>query len=347
MLRNTGIVIIGQNEGERLRRCIRSVAGRAAVAVYVDSGSTDGSAWLARSVGCEVVELDPAAPFTAARGRNAGLARLRELHPGLEFVQFIDGDCELHPDWLDRAAREFAARPDVAIVCGHLHERSPDVSIYNRLCELEWKGSVGEIDWCGGIFMARADAVRAAGAFNASMIGGEEPELCLRLRRAGWQIVRVDAPMAVHDAAMTRLGQWLARAVRAGRAYAASASLHGNAADRGWSRQIASNLTWGLALPLMAAISLAASFLLPAAALGAAVIAAGYAALFARICRYRIRLGDRSAHAALYALFCIISKLPQCWGMWLHWNDQRRAHGGDELPAVIVGRVPVETGSRL
>ena len=347
MLRNPGIVIIGRNEGERLRRCIRSVAGRVAVAVYVDSGSTDGSARLARSMGCDVVELDPAIQFTAARGRNAGLARLRELHPGLEFVQFIDGDCELHPDWLDRAERELSVRHDAAIVCGLLRERSPDASIYNRLCELEWKGSVGEIDWCGGIFMARADAIRADGAFNASLIGGEEPELCLRLRRAGWRIVRVDAPMAVHDAAMTGFGQWLARAVRAGRAYAASTSLHGNAAGRGWSRQIASNIVWGLALPLMAGISLAASLLLPAAALGAAVIAAGYAALFARICRYRIRLGDRSAHAALYALFCIISKLPQCWGMWLHWNDQRRARGAEEMPATGAGRVPVETGSRL
>jgi len=347
MLRNTGIVIIGQNEGERLRRCIQSVAGRAAVVVYADSGSTDGSARVARSLGCEVVELDRAMPFTAARGRNAGLARLIELQPGIEFVQFIDGDCELQPDWLEHGDRELAARPDLAIVCGQLRERSPEASIYNRLCELEWKGSIGEIDWCGGIFMARVRAIREVGAFNASMIAGEEPELCLRLRRAGWRVVRVDAPMATHDAAMMRLRQWLARAARAGRAYAASASLHGSAGDRGWSRQVASNVVWGLALPTAAAASLAASFLLPAAGGGAAIIVTGYAALFARMCRHRTRLGDRPRHAALYALFCIVSKLPQCCGMWVHWRDQRRANGGEVVPPEAAENVLVETGSRL
>ena len=345
MLRNTGIVIIGRNEGERLRRCIRSVAGRGAAIVYADSGSSDGSARLARSMGCEVVELDETAPFTAARGRNAGFARLCELQPGVELVQFIDGDCELQPDWLERGERESIAFPDAAIVCGGLRERSPDASIYNLLCELEWKGSIGEIDWCGGIFMARAAAIREAGGFNASLIAGEEPELCLRLRRAGWRIVRVAAPMAVHDATMASLRQWLARAVRAGEAYASGVSLHGVTGDRGSFRQIASNVAWGLALPLVAGAALAGGLLRPAAAAGAAIIAAAYAALFARICRHRARLGDRFAHAALYALFCIISKPPQCWGMWLHWRGRRRGVGGECPPSLAEDHVPIATGS--
>ena len=90
-----GIVAIGRNEGERLRLCLESVVGRGHTIVYVDSGSSDGSVGLARSKGVEVVELDLALPFTAARGRNEGFARLEAINPGVRFVQFVDGDCEM------------------------------------------------------------------------------------------------------------------------------------------------------------------------------------------------------------------------------------------------------------
>src|SRR5438128_11766742 len=83
------VVVIGRNEGERLRRCLQSLGDRRSAAVYVDSGSTDGSAALAKSIGVEVVELDSSRPFTAARGRNAGFDRALELHPHAEFVQFV------------------------------------------------------------------------------------------------------------------------------------------------------------------------------------------------------------------------------------------------------------------
>ena len=96
-----GIVVIGRNEGDRLRLCLDSVVGRGLPVVYVDSGSTDGSPELARSRNVEVVELDPAAPFTAARARNAGLDRLAVIIPGVRYVQFIDGDCTILDPWLE------------------------------------------------------------------------------------------------------------------------------------------------------------------------------------------------------------------------------------------------------
>src|SRR3954469_12450980 len=94
-----GLVIIGRNEGERLRRCLASALGYAAHAVYVDSGSTDGSVALARSMNVDVVELDTTIPFTAARARNAGVERLLRLAPDTSYVQFVDGDCEMNPAW--------------------------------------------------------------------------------------------------------------------------------------------------------------------------------------------------------------------------------------------------------
>ena len=40
--RSFGVVAIGRNEGERLKRCLKSVS-HAAQVIYVHSGSTDGS----------------------------------------------------------------------------------------------------------------------------------------------------------------------------------------------------------------------------------------------------------------------------------------------------------------
>ena len=87
-----GVVVIGRNEGERLRKCLSSVRCETALIVYVDSGSTDDSRAMARGAGCEVVVLDMKTPFTAARSRNVGYDRLRQLVSDLRYVQFIDGD---------------------------------------------------------------------------------------------------------------------------------------------------------------------------------------------------------------------------------------------------------------
>lgn len=211
-----GVIAIGRNEGERLRRCIESVVGKGPSVVYVDSGSTDGSVNLARSLGAQVVELDMSLPFSAARARNAGFEQLTHSDPNARYVQFVDGDCELVSGWIDRATTELNARPEVAVVCGRRRERAPEASVYNRLADLEWDTPIGETQSCGGDSMMRLDAFRTAGGFDSSVAAGEEPELCQRLRRAGWKILRIDAEMTLHDSAMLHFSQWWRRAVRSG-----------------------------------------------------------------------------------------------------------------------------------
>ena len=159
-----GIVAIGRNEGERLRRCLESVVGRGHAVVYVDSGSTDGSVERARSFGAEVVELDLSVPFTAARARNAGFARLEQVAPDVALVQFVDGDCEVAPGWLDLARAMLDERPDVAVVAGRRRERHRDDTPYNRLADLEWDTPIGEAAACGGDAMIRVKAFRRPAA---------------------------------------------------------------------------------------------------------------------------------------------------------------------------------------
>lgn len=244
------VVAIGRNEGERLAKCLDSVVGGASLVVYVDSGSTDGSVSLARSTGIEVVELDTRIPITAAKARNEGFKRLRELAPDLSHVQFVDGDCEVVSGWFENGIRFLDEHGDVAIVCGRLRERDPNLSIYNMLCEIEWDTPVGDAKACGGNAMVRVSAFEKVGGYRSDMIAGEEPELCVRLRAMGWRISRLDKEMAVHDAAIASFSQWWKRMVRGGYAFAHGAQLHGASPERFCVRESLSAWIWGLGVPV-------------------------------------------------------------------------------------------------
>jgi GT2 family glycosyltransferase len=292
-------VVIGRNEGARLAACLESVAAQAGRVAYVDSGSTDGSPAMAHAWGAEVVALDPSVPFTAARARNAGVDRLSEgvLPP---FVQFVDGDCTLEPGWIAEARAALEREPDLAIVCGRRRERHPEASLWNRLVDREWDRPPGETRACGGDFLVRTDAFRQVGGFDGRLIAGEEPELCVRLRRAGWRIRRLDAPMTRHDAAMTRFGQWWRRARRAGYAYALGAALHGRPPERHYVPELRRAVVWGVALPLLS--------------MTLAVIVSRWALLLlmvypAQIARLAVRDGD-----VAFAAFTVLAKLPEALG---------------------------------
>nr|WP_259650622.1 glycosyltransferase [Roseobacter sp. OBYS 0001] len=243
-------VIIGRNEGERLVACLASLDQRFARVIYVDSGSMDGSIAAARRAGAEVVSLDTDRPFTAARARNSGIDALKSgAVPS--FVQFLDGDCILDPDWVDAALAFLSQNPMVAVVCGRRRERFPENSVYNRLCDAEWNTPVGEARACGGDALMRWDALMAVGGYNPTLIAGEEPEMCLRMRRLGWKIWRLDTEMTLHDAAMLRFGQFWQRARRGGYAYAQGAAMYGQAPERHDIAEVRRTVLWAVVIPLV------------------------------------------------------------------------------------------------
>ncbi len=214
-LADVGVVVIGRDEGERLIRCLDSLAGKGAMRVYVDSGSSDGSVTAARERGVTVVELDPSIRFTASRARNAGIDAL-PADGSVQYVQFVDGDCQMAPHWLVAARSFLEEHPDVVGVGGHLAEQFPERSIYNRLCAIEWNTPVGEVRALGGMAMYCLADVRAIGCFDPDILAGEEPEMCLRLRRQGKTLMRLDVPMALHDADLRSFGAWWRRMRRGG-----------------------------------------------------------------------------------------------------------------------------------
>lgn len=324
-----GVVVIGRNEGERLQRCLRSLVDQGAgPIVYVDSGSVDDSVAFSQSLGVIVVNLDTTIPFTMARGRNAGFDELSRRYPTLRWVQFVDGDCEVRPDWIARAREALSERPDVAAVCGRRRERYPEASIYNRLADMEWNAPTGEVEECGGDVLFRSPVFLEVGGFNPKMIAGEEPELCVRVRGQGYKILRIDAEMTLHDAAITRFSQWWTRAVRGGHSYAEGMALHGKGFSRHNVRRTLSALTYGLALPgvwcgtlLFAAGGIGFG---PARAVVLLLVPAAYLRAAYGAYRQRRRQGDPARFAALYAGFCMLGKVPETVGILTYWSNRLR-----------------------
>jgi GT2 family glycosyltransferase len=316
---NVAIVAIGRNEGDRLKSCLRAAMGSARTVVYVDSGSQDGSADYARSVGWRVVELDPVRPFSAARARNEGFACVMEHDPDVAFVQFVDGDCDLVEGWLERGTAVLSQRGNVGLACGHVREMHPEATVYNKLCDLEWQRTPGEIGACGGIFMVRAEAFRAVDGFRADVIAAEDDEFCVRLRRLGWKILLVDAAMARHDAAMTRFSEWWRRARRSGHAYAQVAALHGKSEERYFVRDCRRIWLWGLVLPAVALCLAPFTY-----GLSLPVLLSIYALQFARIYRGGRKRGWQAGDASTYAFFTVIAKFPALAGLLAyHWQCGR------------------------
>ena len=304
-----GLVAIGRNEGDRLRQCLQSVVGNVARMVYVDSGSTDGSVEMARSLGVEVVELNLSIPFTAARARNAGLTRLIELAPNIQYVQFVDGDCEIVPSWLSHAQQVLDAHPEVVVACGRRRERFPNASIYNRLCDIEWDTPIGDAKACGGDALMRISALQAVGGYNPNLIAGEEPELCVRLRQDCGKILRINHEMTLHDAQMTRFDQWWKRSVRSGHAFAEGAWLHGAPPEKHWVKETRSIKIWGIGVPL---VILSTAWLTQGLSL---VLLGGYGLMAYRVYQYARRSGYSQPDARLFALSCTLAKFPQAQGL--------------------------------
>jgi len=285
-----GIVVIGRNEGDRLKACLHSIPILDRT-VYVDSGSTDGSVAFARSLGVAVVELDPARPFSAARARNEGLDALLDRDPALRFVEMVDGDCAVAPGWLAAGYAALAADDRLAAVFGRRRERFPDRSLYNRLCDIEWDVPPGEARFIGGDAMLRVDAMRAAGGYAASLIAGEDPDLGFRLRQAGWRLACLPVEMTQHDAAILRFGQWWRRMARGGFAYAALVDRHGASADPEWRRATRRIGFWAGVLPALFITALVVAFWFPPALLAAMMFAALYPVQIARMTRREVNAG--------------------------------------------------------
>lgn len=307
-----GVVVIGRNEGERLRRCLQSLL-HVPTRVYVDSGSSDGSQAAARALGFELVELDTKINFTAARARNAGFETLLRHNQSLEYVQFVDGDCEVEPDWIEEGLADF--RDSTACVFGRRQERRPRRNIFHKACDIEWQVPAGQVNSCGGDALFRVSALQAVGGYNPAMIAGEEPEMCLRLRGKGWQILSNAKPMTWHDVDISRWSQWWRRCERTGFGFSALVELHGDDGDQAWRRLINSAVAWsGVIASLILLLIISAATANPLSLLLLVGLASLLGAAMVRTAvRFRLRF-ESLRQALAWSGLLYVSKLAQAQG---------------------------------
>lgn len=258
------VVVIGRNEGPRLRRCIESVLAMEPIAggfeiIYVDSGSTDNSLAVAAGFGAKVLTLGSDRP-TAARARNKGWRAA-----SAPWVLFLDGDTILDPSFPGKAI-EAAQDETIGAVSGHRREIYPHASVFQRVLDLDWISPDGPSEFCGGDALMRRSALETAGGFDDDLIAGEEPELCARLRTRGYVVLHIDAPMTLHDLAIKHWAQYWRRACRTGYAYAQMAWRTRGQEIRLWTRESAHNKSRAPILILGICALLTGSFVSPPAA---------------------------------------------------------------------------------
>jgi len=318
-----GCVVIGRNEGDRLGAALRSVRAAGLRCVYADSASSDDSVAIARPLADLVVELDPATPLSAARGRNEGFAALTRQWPALDYVLFLDGDCLLFPEFPTAGAATMDARPEVAIVVGTLVEKPTRQSIYTRLAALEWFSETGDIrDFgnLGGIMLVRAADFRSVGGFDPHMIAGEDSEFGVRQALAGRVVTKIDCPMAEHDACITSFRQWWQRSIRAGHALAQRYMKHGRSPVHDCRREFYRTLFWGLAVPLAAIVP---AWWTQGLSL---ILLLGYPLSFAKVAIAGRRRGFSLSDALLEARFSLYHKAANMIGLATYfWRRSKGA----------------------
>ncbi len=302
-----GIVVIGRNEGKRLPFCFESMDHLGCHKVYVDSGSIDNSVSIAALNNIYVVELDRSKAFSAARARNEGFDALLQLNPNIKFVHFIDGDCELDRNWLPEALQAFKHNSKIAVVCGRLREKFRNTSVYMRLCDMDWYRPPGRVDSCGGIATFRRTVFEDNDGFNSSLIAGEEPELCSRIRSSELEILCLNVEMGTHDSGMVSFSQWWTRCVKVGFGYMSGSNWGG------WKKQYKSSVFWGLLLPLFILMTLTSTSFL------SLLLLALYPVQIYRV--FKGVKGDNLSKrdCFVYAFYCILSKFPESQGLLLFY----------------------------
>jgi len=214
-------------------------------------------------------------------------------------------------------------------IYGDRREMRTADSIYNAIFDMDWNAASSEgSNWSiyfGGDALVRRAALASVGGYNESLIAGEEPDMCRRMRGLGNRILHIDVPMTLHDLAMYTIEQYWRRSVRTGYAYAEISSMYANTNDPLWSAESRSNATrgvfWTCGPAFAVLLSLLMWSLLPIALFLLAALA-----LFARTAM-KVRSRTDSLKLLLaYSIHSHLQQVPIFFGQ-LRYRRQRQRGG--------------------
>lgn len=287
--------------------------------LYVAEHADDIDAQAAAEAGADIVEFAGVA-LSPGRARNAGYRQIKKSLPELRYVQFVEPGVVLAPGWLETAVKFMERRPEVAVIEGAFVGGEG--------------GPPGEVQTSGSTMLVRAEAFEAAGGYRGDLSVNETDDLCIRLRRRGAHVWRLDAPMAQRVQPAPGASGWWGRASRDGYRYAHGARLHGAPPERLYVGEHLRTLIWGAALPFAvvsgAVVAGVAAQLMTRgpnpALLAGAVLAAGAAIYLARILYAAVRAGKRR-NRLVYAVSATLAHVPEVFGAWRFYasGDGKRA----------------------
>jgi GT2 family glycosyltransferase len=196
------VVVPVRDGGEAFARCLGGLARsrcRDFELIVVDDGSADGSARRAAAAGAAVLSTPGAAGPAAARNLGAAAARG-------EWLLFLDADCELHADAVERLGAAIDADPGLDAVFGAYDDRPAAPGVVSRFRNLlhAWThrrhAGPAETFWagCGAV---RREVFLAAGGFDAARYPRssiEDVELGFRLSAAGQRILLAPEVQVTH-----------------------------------------------------------------------------------------------------------------------------------------------------
>lgn len=208
------VILISKNQAWNIGRLIESVLretqGLASREILlVDSASTDATVNVARCYPVQILRLHTDQHLGPAAGRYVGFR-----HCCGRLVLFIDGDAELYPRWLGKARQVLEEDPGVAAVSGRIITRPPTAATADAGPVVDVSVDRGAtVQSCGGMALYRRSVLDVVGCFHPYLYSEEEPELCIRIRRAGYRIVQLEHPVAYEYSTpkgelATMVGRW-------------------------------------------------------------------------------------------------------------------------------------------
>lgn len=199
------VVLISKDQEWNISRLVESVLKETALLpakeiVLVDSASTDQTTEIAASYPITVLKLCPGQRLTAAAGRYIGYKQTIG-----DMVLFLDGDMELCNGWLHPALQIMQCQPSAAVVTGKVINRPKSTQTPREILldPSDDHSGITIVRQGGGAAMYRRSILEQVGQFNPYLYSDEEPELCLRIRHAGYQVLRMSRPIAFHYSAPT------------------------------------------------------------------------------------------------------------------------------------------------
>lgn len=193
------VIIKALNEERRIAKAIESalvaVGPFGGEVILADSLSTDKTVEIAQGYPIKIAQL----LHTADRSCGVG-AQLGYQYADGEYVYILDGDMELHADFIREAIELMDREPDVAGVGGLVVEKNLDsleyLARHQRPNPNMRPGKVDRLDM-GGLY--RRSALEQIGFFtNRALHSYEEFDLAVRLRALGYKLSRINMSAVDH-----------------------------------------------------------------------------------------------------------------------------------------------------